>query len=159
MEIQMHTMPMESLIKLIQLQLDEGGIATLTVTGCSMEPLFRHRRDQVTLIRAEVKKGDIILYRRENGRFILHRVVAIEDRGYVCCGDNEAAREGVQPSQVIAVVSGFVRKGRRYSLDAPGYRLYTAIWVGLFPLRRYYIYIRRRMGCLYRKCKAAMQKR
>lgn len=158
MEIQMQTMPMASLVKLIELQLDEGGVANLTVTGCSMEPLFRHRRDQVTLIRAEAKKGDIVLYRRESGRFILHRVVGIEDRGYICCGDNEAARESVQPSQVIAVVSGFVRKGKRYGLDAPGYRLYAGIWVKLFPLRRYYIFIRRRMGCLYRKCKAAMRR-
>lgn len=147
------TVPMESLAEVIALQLNTGGRANLTVTGSSMLPMLRHRRDAVTLIPADgrQKKGDVILYRRKNGRYILHRIIATEQDGYICCGDNQAVREPVASEQVIAVVDGFTRKGKAYKIDAPGYRLYTAVWVGLFPLRRYYISLRRRLGHLRSK--------
>lgn len=41
--------PMEELAKLLQLQLDHGGEATLTVTGVSMLPMLYNRRDSVKL--------------------------------------------------------------------------------------------------------------
>lgn len=144
------TVPMESLAEVIALQLNTGGRANLTVTGSSMLPMLRHRKDAVTLVPADgrQKKGDVILYRRENGRYILHRIIALEWDGYICCGDNQAVREPVAQEQVIAVVDSFTRKGKVYKTDASGYRLYTALWVGLFPLRPYYIKLRRRMGRL-----------
>lgn len=147
------TVPMESLAEIISMQLAVGGRANLTVTGSSMLPMLHHRKDSVTLIPADgkQKKGDVILYRRENGRYILHRIIAADQDGYICCGDNQAEKEPVSREQVIAVVDGFVRKGRVYKTDAPGYRLYTAVWVDLFLLRRYYIKLRRQLGRLRRK--------
>lgn len=147
------TVPMESLAEIILLQLNTGGRANLTVTGSSMLPMLHNRQDSVTLIPADgkQKKGDVILYRRENGRYILHRIIAADREGYTCCGDNQAEKEPVSREQVIAVVDGFTRKGKVYTIDAPIYRLYTAVWVNLFVLRRYYIKIRRRLGRLRRK--------
>lgn len=144
------TVPMESLAELIALQLEHGGKASLTVTGCSMMPMLYHRRDCVTLIPAapRQKKGDIILYRRKNGSYVLHRIIALSPGGYICCGDNQAEREPVNQEQLIAVVDGFTRKGKAYSLNAFWYRLYKTAWVNLFFLRRYYIALRRRLGRL-----------
>ena len=53
------TVPMESLVEVILLQLENGGRANLTVTGSSMMPLFYSHRDTVTLIPVEErqKKG------------------------------------------------------------------------------------------------------
>lgn len=153
MDIQLCTIPMEALAELLSLQLRNGGRARLTVTGSSMLPMLRHRRDEVELIpvAGRQKEGDIILYRRENGQYILHRIIAVDEEGYICSGDNQAMREPVKPGQLLAAVSGFVRGGKQYTLNHPLYRLYTAVWVGLFPLRRYYIAIRRRLGRLYRR--------
>lgn len=147
------TVPMESLAEIISLQLDTGGKANLTVTGSSMLPMLHDRKDSVTLVPADGKqqKGDVILYRRENGRYILHRIIDADQDGYICCGDNQAVKEPVSRERVIAVVDGFTRKGRVYTTAAAGYRLYTALWVGLFPLRPYYIKLRRRIGRLRRK--------
>lgn len=153
LQMQRQAIPMEDLVQLLLLQMENGGKAKLTVTGYSMMPMLRNRTDTVELKINEgrQKKGDIILYRRENGSYVLHRIIGLWDSGYICSGDNQAVREPVSEQQVIAVVDGFWRNGNRYSLDHAGYRLYTAICVGLFPLRGVYIAIRRPLGKLFRK--------
>lgn len=152
MEKKTRSVPMEELYKVIALQLETGGRAQLTVTGRSMLPLLRAYRDAVELIPVSggQQKGKIILYRRENGQFVLHRIVRLTRDGYICCGDNEAAQEPVRQEQLLAVVDGLVRKGKRIEMNDPLYRLYTALWVGLFPLRGVYIAIRRLCGRCYR---------
>lgn len=149
----MYALPMDQLYALIAVQLQEGGRASLTVTGYSMEPMLRHRRDSVELIPISGygKRGDVILYRRENGDYILHRVIRADGENYICCGDNQYMREKVSHRQLLAVVDGFTRKGKRYTLSHAGYRLYTALWVGLFPLRGAYITLRRILGRLCKK--------
>lgn len=151
--MQIYTLPMESLMELIKVQLTEGDCAQLTVTGCSMLPMLHEGHDSVTLvpITGFLKKGDVILYQRKNGQYILHRIIRAKDGSYICCGDNQYMREPVEHSQVIAVVSAFVRKGRRYQLTNFGYRLYKAIWVYLFPMRKCYIFARRKLSGLRRK--------
>lgn len=155
------TVPMESLVEVIQLQLENGGRANLTVTGSSMMPLFYNRRDAVTLIpvKDRQKKGDIILYRRENGMYVLHRIVRVEQDRYICSGDNQFEEEIVTHGQLIGVVGGFQRKGKTYELSHFGYRVYKTLWVELFPMRRGYIWLRRRMARVYRKLTAGLNRR
>lgn len=146
--MQIRTIPMEALSELVLLQLENGGKARLTVTGCSMQPMLYHRRDAVELkpVESRQRPGDVILYRRENGQFVLHRIIGETPEGYICCGDNQYMREQVAHTQLLAVVEGFTRKGKRYTTEALGYRLYTWVWVKLFFLRKYYIPIRRYLG-------------
>ena len=150
MKLETRTIPMEQLAELIALQLENGGRAPLTVTGSSMMPMLYGRRDTVELIPPahRQKKGDIILYRRKNGQYVLHRIIALKADGYICCGDNQASKEPVCHGQLMAVVNGFVRKGKAFSMDAPGYRFYCWLWVNLFFLRPGYIWLRRRLGRL-----------
>lgn len=152
-ELQTKTVPMESLAEIIALQLKNGGKAKLTVTGVSMRPLFHHRRDSVILIpvSGKQKPGDVVLYRRESGQYVLHRIIACEAAAYICCGDNQAERETVLPEQIIAVMDGFTRNGKAYTLDTFSYRVYTAVWVHLFLLRPFYIKLRRCLGTLRSK--------
>ena len=148
MEIKTRLIPMEELAPLLMLQLEKGGKTTLTVTGGSMLPMLHSGRDTVTLIPLadRQKKGDIILYRRDNGRYVLHRIIACSELGYICCGDNQAEKETVEHRQLLAVVDRFTRNGKEYTVSAVGYRLYKTLWVGLFPLRKYYIPLRRFLG-------------
>ena len=147
-QIKKQAVPMEELFKVIRLQLENGGRARLTVTGSSMMPLFRNRRDTVELIPVSRKqeRGQIILYRRESGQFVLHRIVKLTDTGYICCGDNEANPEPVNHGQLLAVVDGYTRKGKKGSLNSFGYRFYVFLWIHLFFLRRPYIALRRFCG-------------
>lgn len=156
MDMQIKRLPMEALSELLMLQLASDGTARLSVTGYSMMPMLRDRKDSVALRKAEglLKKGDIIFYRRENGSFVLHRIIRLKDGGYICCGDNQAETEPVSQEQVFAVVTGYFRQEKQRSLKNPAYLLYKALWVGLFPLRKYYIRIRRRLGKWRRDRKA-----
>ena len=147
------TIPMESIAELIDVQLSHGDRANLIVTGSSMLPMLHHRRDSVMLasVADTLKKGEVILYRRSDGRYILHRIVALTEGGFICSGDNQAVREFVAREQILAMVAEFTRKGKHFHANAPGYRLYKALWVGLFPLRLHYLILRRRLGRPRRK--------
>ena len=151
--MQTYTLPMETLAELVTLQLQEGGRARLTVTGSSMLPMLHSRNDSVDLrpVVGYQKKGAVILYRRENGQYVLHRIVRARNGSYICCGDNQYMREPVEQAQLLAVVDGFTRKGRHGKVTDWYYRIYTAIWVGLFPLRGIYIFVRRLFAKLRRK--------
>ena len=56
---------------------------------------------------------DVALYHRENGRNVLHRVIAATDTGYIMCGDSQFVKELVSEDNVYGVMVGFYR-GKRY---------------------------------------------
>jgi len=126
------------LAPVIEEKVNSGGKVRFTVTGISMFPFLSNRRDQVTVSRADVvKKYDVVLHRRENGDYILHRVIGIKNGTYTIAGDNETEKEyGVKKSQIIAKATGFTRKGKKINPDSIAYILYTRFWVFVFPLRR-----------------------
>lgn len=140
-------------MRLLSVQLENGGSAGLTVTGYSMMPMLHDRRDSVTLVpvTGQEKKGDVILYKRESGAYVLHRIIGETRDGFVCSGDNQYMREPVARQQLIAKVTSFVRNGKEISVEKPSYKCYVAIWVGLFFLRGVYIPVRRFFGKLTRK--------
>ena len=112
---------------------------TLPVTGSSMGPFLRQGRDRVVLVKADasaLKKGDVPLYIRRDGQYVLHRIVAIDNGTYTMCGDAQRTREpGICPDQIVAVAKGFYHKEKYVSCDGFGYRCYTRLWMGLPPLR------------------------
>ena len=131
--------PMEELCPMIQELLAGGSTVQLTVTGISMRPMLLHRRDQVelTLPPSKLQRYAIPLYQREDGSFILHRIVKVEKDGtYTCAGDGQTALEtGVRQEQIIAVVCSFIRKGKKISCSNKRYQVYTKVWTALFPIR------------------------
>lgn len=147
------TVSTDSLMELVCLQLKQGGRANLMVTGSSMLPWLREERDTVLLspINGDLLPGDVALYRRDNGRYLLHRVISLTPEGYLFCGDNQAYLEPVRQDQLLALMIGYTRKGKVYDLNAVGYRLYSWIWLRLFCLRKSYIRMRRRLGRMRRR--------
>lgn len=146
--------PMEELVGVLRLQMEQGGEARLIVTGNSMYPTFRNRKDQVILTEPQRPpvRPDVILYRRDSGQYVLHRIVRMKGQDtYICSGDNQWQPETVRRDQVFAVVSGFVRDRKVYTLTEGGYRLWIRFWVGIFPLRRPILALRRFLGKIKRK--------
>lgn len=119
--------------------LEAGGSVRLPVTGTSNLPVLAPDRDLVTLIRAEqpLKRGDLPLYKRDSGQFVLHRVVSVRaDGSYCCCGDHQWKTErGVRPDQILGVVGEICRKGRDISASNPRYRFWIRLWLLLLPCR------------------------
>lgn len=125
--------------------LKSGGVFRLYPKGTSMLPLLRQKQDSVVLTqpKAPISKGEIILYRRENGQYVLHRIVGKDEKGYICCGDNQTALEyGVKEENVIAVVEAIYRKERYVDRKNFGYRCYCFFWKN-FLIRRVGLKLRR----------------
>lgn len=127
----------DNMMPLVLSQLSEGKSVKLTVTGYSMYPLVSSRRDAVLLAPAEkVRVGDVPLFQRENGSFILHRLVSKKKGAFAAMGDYETKKEyPVYPEQIAAVAIGFYRKGRFISVKNPLYRIYAFLWRWLLPVR------------------------
>ncbi len=120
--------------------INRGSEVILTVTGNSMRPYISHRRDCVVLVKTDglkLKKGQIPLYKREDGHYVLHRIVKVEKDGtYTMLGDAQTELEyGIKPSQIVALSKAFIRKEKRHEVTSAGYWLYTVIWMALLPIR------------------------
>lgn len=119
--------------------LEENIGVTITTTGNSMYPLWKHKRDSVVLMKCDkfnLKKGDIPLYKRANGQHVLHRIVRVNSNSYDMCGDALSHIEYNFPKEnLIAVVKSFTRNGKEYSCSSLLFRVYSTVWMWLLPFR------------------------
>jgi len=144
---------MEELYPILLEVIESGGEFRLWPRGTSMLPLLREGRDSVALVKPGVcRKHDICLYRRENGAFVLHRLMKFEKNGApVFCGDNQTALEyGVPEGNIIARVLAIYRGEKRISVTALRYRLYVCLHTVL-PLRRVLFFPRRLISKLKKR--------
>lgn len=120
--------------------LKEKGRLVLTAEGVSMLPCIRPKKDVLILEqpREEIHPFQVILYKRENGSYVLHRVLEVRESGFVLCGDNQYKKEyGVQNSQILGVLKSFYR-GEAYidCESSKGYLRYVKLWCSpWFPRR------------------------
>ena len=87
--------------------------------GDSMWPFLKNKKQTVIIDKAysDINEYDVILYSRENGDNILHRVMQITDDGFVCSGDSQLVTENVKKEQVIGVMVGFYKKDKYVEVD------------------------------------------
>lgn len=113
-------------------------------TGVSMLPMLRQNRDLVIISekRGRLAKNDVALFKRENGQYVLHRVISLTDDGYIIRGDNCYGSENVGEERIIGVMTGFVRGKRQYSTQDAAYKCYVRVMNSAYPLRRFYIRVR-----------------
>ena len=122
----------------IEEQLRENGVYVSTTAGVSMKPMLRNRRDRIVLLPVgdkTLKKWDLPIYRRPDGKYILHRIIGVRDDHYVIRGDNTYRKEYVPKEWVLGYVSEFYRGDRHICADNRGYRFYAAFWHGIYFLR------------------------
>ncbi|MBQ7230942.1 MAG: S24/S26 family peptidase [Oscillospiraceae bacterium] len=141
---------LDDLMPLMREQLEAGRNVRFSPRGVSMLPMLRQGIDSVVLspLPEHLEKYDLPLYQRENGAYVLHRIVEAGDT-YTCMGDNQFVRErGLEHRQMIALVTAFSRGGREIPVTDPGYRLYCRLWHWSRPARHFW---RRGMNFL-RRC-------
>lgn len=134
----------EEFLPVMQAVIGAGGRFTFCPFGNSMKPFIRPGKDSVNVVRADTPvKYDIVLYRRDNGQFVLHRIIEVNDEGYVMCGDNQWTREyGITGDMIIAKVSDIIRDGRVVLCSSKKYMLWVHIWCDLFWIRKLYLKLR-----------------
>lgn len=131
----------------IEKLLSEGKTIQLSPIGYSMYPLFVPGRDMARIAPsdgARLKRGDVALYRRgdvaqdgkERGILVLHRIWKREGDRFYFVGDNQKEIEGpLSVRQIRGELIGFERRGRYVSVKNPVYRLLSALWLRLRPVR------------------------
>ena len=120
--------------------LDEGREVVLAPRGNSMLPFIREGRDSVALRKLDdVETGDIVLV-RSAGRYVMHRVVAIDGERLTLMGDgNVGLKEHCTVADVIGTVVWIVRGNKKFK---PGK---GRLWRALCPLRRVLLALYRRL--------------
>lgn len=130
MEVKEYFTQLDNLMPLMRERLAAGQKIQFSPRGTSMLPMLRQGKDTVILspLPETLKKYDLPLYQREDGKYILHRIVAVGDT-CTCIGDNQYQYEpGVRREQMIALVTAFTRGEKEISVHNPVYRLYCSLW-------------------------------
>lgn len=143
---------LNDLMPLIREALAAGKTVRFSPRGVSMLPMLRQGTDSVVFspLPERLRKYDLPLYRRDNGQYVLHRVVEVGDT-YTCVGDNQFDLErGLRHDQMIAVVTAFYRGDEYHSVTEPTHRAYCRLWHWSRPARHLW---RRGKGWLRRHLK------
>ncbi|MCC8104801.1 MAG: S24/S26 family peptidase [Clostridiales bacterium] len=148
----------------IEQLLNEGQTVQIKPRGASMYPMFIEGRDEAIIAplsgcvvtdgkpasengspvpvgNAWLKKkhpvrGDVVLYRREHGILVLHRICRSTADGYYLVGDNQSEIEGpIRREQIRGILTGFIRKGKYISVRHPIYVISSRLWLILLPAR------------------------
>lgn len=108
--------------------------------GYSMYPMFVPGRDEAVIKKADpslLKRGDVVLYRRDHGILVLHRLWKKKAEGFYMAGDHQSTVEGpIREDQVKGILTAFIRKGRLIRVTHPLYRAAAYVWLFLLPYRR-----------------------
>ena len=124
---------MEELFPVISSFFDEDKKVIITAVGNSMRPLLRHKKDGIVLEKYKgqpLKTGDMAFYRRETGRYVLHRIVGIDQDGsFTMLGDHQTeAEKGISKEQILALPTAIIRGKRIIPLTSRGYQRYAGFW-------------------------------
>lgn len=143
----------EEMLPVLLEAVDAGGSFPFKPSGSSMKPFIRPGIDSVRVVKAEIiNKYDIVLYRRNNGQFVLHRIMNISSEGCVMCGDNQWSLEtGITKDMILAKVSEIYRKNKKVKCSSKLYMACVHIWCDLFVFRKLYLKVRNRASNLLKR--------
>lgn len=128
--------------------LNEGHTVTISLKGYSMRPFLENERDKAVLTKAvELRVGDVGLAMINHSYYVLHRIIDIRDNTVTLRGDGNIATETCSKDDVSGIALGFYRKGRNRLDSTKGlkWKIYSHIWVRLFPVRSYLLALYRRI--------------
>ena len=143
---------LDEYIPLIREVIDSGGEFRLYPRGTSMLPLLRQGIDSVVLVAPRtLKRGDVLLYRRANGQYVLHRLVRVRRDGSLWfSGDNHMTVEkGIERGQIIASTAAVFRGEKRKESTTFGMRFYAKMMT--FALCKGSVIFVRRACRIFRK--------
>ena len=137
--------------------LEKDGRLVYTNVGTSMMPLLRQRHDLMVI----EKKGperlhwlDVPLFKRDNGQYVLHRVMWVRKNDYVICGDNQWYLErGITDKHILGVLTQVDRDGKILDMRSPKMRLYGLLQWLFYPLRASWLFGRSVPGAVRRRIK------
>lgn len=119
---------------------DGGRAVTMKIAGNSMAPFLAHDRDYICFKRPDDKfrRGDMVFYQRENGKYVMHRIYKIKPEGYYLVGDAQTVIEG--PVKECRIFAKIIKVKRKEKWIGPGnfwWEFFRRVWIRIVPLRRF----------------------
>lgn len=149
--IETKSIPNEEFIPQIWALIKEGKDVTILVRGNSMNPAIVDKRDHIVLSPFEdrdIKRGAFIMALTKEMGYVAHRVIKREGDLLSLRGDGNS-RGVVEHSsidKVVGLVTVLIKKGKNISTTSKRWRIYSVAWMTLFPVRRYILWIWRRLN-------------
>ena len=124
----------------IQEVLQQTGKYIGPTVGTSMLPMLKNRRDTIVVHAktTRLQPLDVALYMRGDA-YVLHRVLALTDKGYIIRGDNCYYDEVVPEEAVIGVLTEFFRKDKHYFCTDQKYLRYVKRRLKTYKPRRFFL--------------------
>ena len=118
---------------------EDGKEVSMTIAGSSMAPFLVHQRDAICFKKPdrELRRGDMVFYQRQNGRYVMHRIHKVKPEGYYIVGDAQCEIEGpVGREQIFAIVTKVQRKGKWIQAGDFWWEFFEHVWIRVVPFRR-----------------------
>ena len=125
--------------------LDKEGILLSPTTGNSMNPFLKE--GDVAVI--EKKEGrlslsDVAFYVREE-KLLLHRVIKVEEGGYLIRGDNTYIDEYVEEKDVLGVMIERIRKGEHLFPSDKRWKRYAERSLKTYSIRKFFFSVKQKI--------------
>lgn len=132
----------------IEEAIKRDGIILFAPTGYSMQPFIIAGRDIVTVQKKEDSKRcrrmQAILFKRDDGTYVLHRILKIRPKDYWVVGDNSTWGEFVSDKQVLGTVIAVRRNGKNINAQSKKYTITIYIWYIIWWIRYIAVHIKKK---------------
>lgn len=93
----------------VEQELSENGRCLIQTVGVSMEPILHNRYSSVVLEKPDspLSVNDVVLFKRPDGAYVLHRIIRIDKDSFYIRGDNCYGTEIVKREQILGRMSGY----------------------------------------------------
>lgn len=132
-----------------------GETVTIIGLGNSMRPLLKDGCTYINLtaIKKEdkLKKRDLVFYKSHTGNYVLHRIFKVEKAGCYMLGDGNLTVEPlVTWPDIYLKATHIIKNDISRPVTSWRYRSYGFIWTSLFPVRRYFFTLERKLWVIYK---------
>ncbi len=139
----------------IENEISQNGYYVFTVSGTSMMPIIRPGRDLAIIEshQGRYKLKDTVLFKRDNGVYVLHRIKKVRDNDYIIVGDNSYENEPVRDNQILGILTTIKRNDKAIKITDFWYRVYVSLWTNPVGGRVIVLSIRRVLSFIKRGIK------
>ena len=118
------------LLPVMEEALSSGGAVTFTTHGKSMRPLLNNG-DSVTVKKADkYKVGDVILFRKEDGSFVVHSIIKIKKGLFYTQGDSLHEKdEPIKIDNILGKVVEFIYPNKKVSINDFKFKVYKVLYM------------------------------
>lgn len=95
----------------IETQLNKDNFVISSISGNSMLPFLDEHNNRVVIskVNRDIHLYDVVLYKVHN-KYILHRIIGINEKEYIIRGDNRLLEEYIQKDKIIGILIAYYSK-------------------------------------------------